>query len=59
MNQIDEQSLEEDTLYRVGYCQDGDVLEIPAVDPELGTVFYTLDQGVTLAPNFRRQTMIV
>ena len=28
----------------VGYCQDGGVLEIISVDPQLGSVFYTLDQ---------------
>jgi hypothetical protein len=44
-----------DDVY-VGFCQDGDVLEISAVDPQLGTVFYTLDQDPTLAPKFRRQT---
>ena len=32
-----------DDVY-VGFCQGGDVLEISAVDPQLGTVFYTLDQ---------------
>lgn len=32
-----------DEVY-VGYCQSGDVLEISAVDPKLGAVFYTLDQ---------------
>lgn len=32
-----------DDVY-VGYCQMGEVLEISAADPELGTVFYTLYQ---------------
>jgi hypothetical protein len=32
-----------DDVY-VGFCQDGDVLELAAADPKLGTVFYTLDQ---------------
>lgn len=32
-----------DDVY-VGFCQQGDVLEVSAMDPELGTVFYTLDQ---------------
>jgi hypothetical protein len=32
-----------DDVY-VGYCQAGDVLEFSAVDPQLGAVFYTLDQ---------------
>lgn len=29
----------------VGYCRDGDVLEISTADPRLGTVFYTLPQA--------------
>lgn len=32
-----------DDVY-VGFCQQGDVLEISAVDPHLGTVYYTIDQ---------------
>ena len=44
-----------DDLY-VGYCQFGDVLEISAADPSLGTVFYTLDQHHEELPQFRRQT---
>jgi hypothetical protein len=44
-----------DDVY-VGFCQQGDVLEISAADPQLGTVFYTLDQDSLLAPHFRRQT---
>ena len=44
-----------DDVY-VGYCQGGDVLEISAVDPQLGAVFYTLEQSRLLSPNFRRQT---
>ena len=32
-----------DDVY-VGYCKSGDVLEISAVDQQLGAVFYTLDQ---------------
>lgn len=32
-----------DDVY-VGFCQEGDLLEISAVDPQLGTVFYTLEQ---------------
>jgi hypothetical protein len=44
-----------DDVY-VGFCQDGDLLEISAVDAQLGTVFYTLDQDPLLAPNFRRET---
>jgi hypothetical protein len=44
-----------DDVY-VGYCQQGDVLEISAVDPQLGAVFYTLEQSAALTPHFRRQT---
>ena len=42
-----------DDVY-VGYCQTGNVLEISAVDPKLGTVFYTLDQSETKTPRFSR-----
>ncbi len=44
-----------DALY-VGYCQSGQVLEISAVDPKLGAVFYTLDQQEAARPKFARQT---
>lgn len=44
-----------DEMY-VGYCQSGQVLEISAVDPKLGTVFYTLDQQEADRPRFVRQT---
>jgi hypothetical protein len=44
-----------DDVY-IGYCQSGDVLEISAVDPVLGTVFYTLDQHSAEKPQFIRQT---
>lgn len=44
-----------DDVY-IGCCQDGDVLEISAVDPELGAVFYTLDQAAADHPTIRRQT---
>ena len=43
-----------DDVY-IGYCQRGDVLEISAVDPQLGAVFYTLDQNETAQPQFTRQ----
>ena len=33
-----------DDMY-VGFCQHGEVLELSAVDPQLGTVFYTLSQA--------------
>lgn len=40
----------------VGYCQQGEIVEISAVDPNLGAVFYTLDQQNRQAPTFSRQT---
>jgi hypothetical protein len=43
-----------DDLY-LGFCQNGDVLEISAVDPKLGTVFYTLEQEPADKPKFVRQ----
>lgn len=39
----------------VGFCQRGDVLEVTAVDPQLGSVFYTLDQKPADKPRFVRQ----
>lgn len=44
-----------DDVY-VGFCQNGRVLEISAVDPQLGAVFYTLDQRESEHPTLRRQT---
>lgn len=44
-----------DDIY-VGFCQSGDVLEISAVDPQLGTVFYTLDQRKAEVPVVERRT---
>lgn len=43
-----------DDVY-VGYCQAGDVLEISAADPKLGTVFWTLKQAPAEKPLFERQ----
>ena len=43
-----------DDVY-VGFCQHGDVAEFSAVDPQLGVVFYTLDQEQTDKPKFTRQ----
>jgi hypothetical protein len=43
-----------DDVY-LGYCQNGQVLEISAADPKLGAVFYTLDQEETAKPKFTRQ----
>lgn len=39
----------------VGFCQDGDVLELSVADPTLGTVYYTLEQSRGTAPRFTRQ----
>ncbi len=44
-----------DDVY-VGYCQGGDVLEVSASDPQLGAVFYTLDQDPDVRPTFHRQS---
>jgi hypothetical protein len=44
-----------DDVY-VGYCQHGHVMEVTAVDPRLGAVFYTLDQEPADRPRFVRQT---
>ena len=44
-----------DDVY-IGFCQSGEVLEISAADPQLGAVFYTLDQKPTEVPRFTRQT---
>jgi hypothetical protein len=40
----------------VGFCQGGEVLEVSAVDPGLGVVFYTLGQRGGGRPHFVRQT---
>ena len=40
----------------VGYCQKGDLVEVTAVDPQLGAVFYSLNQKNTTKPQFQRQT---
>jgi hypothetical protein len=39
----------------VGYCSGGEVLELSAVDPTLGAVFYTLEQDATKKPRLERQ----
>ncbi|HVJ66934.1 MAG TPA: hypothetical protein VM510_03060 [Caulifigura sp.] len=44
-----------DDVY-IGYCQNGEVLEVSAADPRLGTVFYTLSQHDAGRPQFARQT---
>ncbi|CAN5644578.1 hypothetical protein BH11PLA2_BH11PLA2_49450 [soil metagenome] len=40
----------------IGFCRHGDVLEITAMDANLGTVFYTLDQNPAKKAAFTRQT---
>src|SRR5262249_28232645 len=43
-----------DEVY-VGFCQHAAVLEVTASDPQLGAVFYTLEQEPTARPQFVRQ----
>ena len=43
-----------DDVY-VGFCLFGDVLEVSAVDPNLGTVFYSMDQSAAEKPFLQRQ----
>jgi len=40
----------------VGFCVRGDVLEIAAADPVVGTVFYSIDQDVESGAKIVRQT---
>ena len=40
----------------VGFCLRGDVLEIAAADPKLGTTFYTIDQDPAKKAAITRQT---
>ncbi len=44
-----------DDVY-IGWVQGGDVLEVSAVDPQLGAMFYTLDQTQSEKPRFERAT---
>ena len=44
-----------DDVY-VGFVRGGDVMEISVADPQLGTVFYTLDQEAIESPRLVRQT---
>ncbi len=44
-----------DDVY-VGYCQRGEVMEIAAADPQLGAVFYSIDQQDEAQPAMTRQT---
>jgi hypothetical protein len=44
-----------DDVY-VGFCRNGEVMEVAAADPQLGTVFYTVQQRAQERPRFTRQT---
>jgi hypothetical protein len=44
-----------DDVY-IGFCQNGDVLEVSVADPQLGAVFYTMEQRRNKPPVFERQT---
>jgi hypothetical protein len=44
-----------DDVY-VGYCHEGEVLEVSVADPQLGTVFYSLDQQERAKPTLVRQS---
>ncbi len=44
-----------DDIY-IGFCRNGEVLEISVADPKLGTEFYTLSQEELDRPKFVRQT---
>ncbi len=46
-----------DKVY-VAWVQDSPVLEISALDPDLGPVFYTLDQIPSPLPSFKRETFL-
>ncbi|MFO0935850.1 MAG: hypothetical protein U0798_04945 [Gemmataceae bacterium] len=40
----------------IGFCRHGEVLEVAAADPKLGTVFYSVDQRPNKKLTFTRQT---
>ncbi|MHB8865426.1 MAG: hypothetical protein ACYC6N_23855 [Pirellulaceae bacterium] len=44
-----------DDVY-VGWVQQGDVMEVSAIDPQQGAIFYTLEQQPSKRPRFVRQT---
>ena len=46
-----------DDVY-VAWVQDSPVLEISSLDPDLGPVFYALDQTPSPRPSFRRETFL-
>ncbi len=43
-----------DDVY-VGFCQHGDLMEVTAIDPRLGAVFYSLEQKPAAKPHFARR----
>ena len=43
-----------DDVY-IGWVQNGDVMEVSSSDPQLGAVFYTLEQKKTDKPQFKRE----
>ena len=44
-----------DDVY-LGYCQNGELLELSVADPELGAVFFTMSQRQVDRPKFERRT---
>jgi hypothetical protein len=40
----------------VGFCQQGEVIEVSTTDPQQGAIFYTLRQESVDKPTFQRQT---
>ncbi|HEX6960749.1 MAG TPA: hypothetical protein VF175_02700 [Lacipirellula sp.] len=44
-----------DDVY-IGFCRAGEVMEISVADPQLGAVFYTIEQQEAVAPKLIRQT---
>lgn len=40
----------------VGYCHDGEILEVSVADPSLGAVFYSVDQNIQEKPTIVRET---
>jgi hypothetical protein len=40
----------------VGFCQQGEVIELSTTDPQQGAIFYTLRQAEVEKPAFQRQT---
>src|SRR5262245_11770265 len=40
----------------VGYCDNGNVIEVAIADPKLGAVFYTIKQAAKAKPALARQT---